>query len=179
VCADHLPAPHRGSRRAAGDASRWAGGFLWLLLQSDSSRPAASCSACERVCCSHNPVLHPQPSAHPRVPAFHRVFLTRSTHASPPFHVALRPRLHGLARLILAVLGRVEGTARGIAADVCRPRSVHPGRSAQHSLQPTALSGRFSTSSCADRSWRLTPLYSSGGRLSFSVGRQPGSACCC
>jgi HTH-type transcriptional regulator / antitoxin HigA len=58
--------------------------------------------------------------------------------------------LHGSARLILAVLGRVEGTAKGIAASVCRLRSCHPGRSAQPSLQPTALSGRFSTTACAD-----------------------------
>jgi hypothetical protein len=56
-------------------------------------------------------------------------------------------------------------------AGVCRPKRGHPGRSAQPSLQPTALSLRFSTIGCADRSWRLTPLYSSGGRLSFSVSR--------
>jgi hypothetical protein len=47
----------------------------------------------------------------------------------------------------------------------------HPNRRcAQHPLQPTALSVRFSTSSCADCSWRLTSASSSGGRLSFSVG---------
>jgi hypothetical protein len=55
-------------------------------------------------------------------------------------------------------------------AGVCRPPSGHPCRPAQHLLQPTALSLRFFILVYADRSWRLTPLYSSGGRLSFSVG---------
>jgi hypothetical protein len=39
----------------------------------------------------------------------------------------------------------------------------HPCRPAQHLLQPTALSLRFSITAYADRSWRLTPLSSSGG----------------
>jgi hypothetical protein len=53
--------------------------------------------------------------------------------------------------------------AKVVAPDMCRPRSCHPGRSAQPSLQPTALSLRFSTPARADCSWRLTPRYSSGG----------------
>jgi hypothetical protein len=40
----------------------------------------------------------------------------------------------------LAVRVRVEAIAKGIAPGVCRLRSCLPGRSAQPSLQPTALS---------------------------------------
>jgi hypothetical protein len=82
---------------------RWAGGFLGLLLQFGSSALAASCSARERVCRSHNPVLHPQPSARCGTPASHRVHLTHAAYASPSLGLALRFCLHGSTRLILAV----------------------------------------------------------------------------
>jgi hypothetical protein len=55
-------------------------------------------------------------------------------------------------------------------AGVCRPKRGHPCRPAQHLLQPTALSLRFSMSACAECRWRSTPALSSGGRLSVTVG---------
>jgi hypothetical protein len=141
---------HRRSHRAAAERHRWAGGFLGLRLQLGSSRPASIGSTHEPPCPSHNRARHLRSSARLLTPASHRMHLTHAAYASPSLVLALRLCLHGSARLILAVLGRVEGTAKGIAASVCRLRSCHPGRPAQHSLQPTALSGRFSTTSCAD-----------------------------
>jgi hypothetical protein len=163
--------PHRRSHRAAGDAGRWAGGFLGLRLQSVCSARASTSDAQEPLCPSPNRVSHLLSSPHRGAPATHRLPVTHVAYASPLCSVALRSWLHGSTRLILAVLGRVEGAAKVVAGGVCRPRSVHLGRPAQPSLQPTALSLRFFILVCADRSWQLTPLYSSGGRLSFSVRR--------
>jgi hypothetical protein len=96
------------------------------------------------------------------------VFFTRVAYASPSRGLALRHCLHGSPRLILAVLARAFALPKALRR--CVPtEGGHPCRPAQHLLQPTALSLRFSITPCADRSWRLTPLYSSGGRLSFSV----------
>jgi hypothetical protein len=142
--------PRSRTRRAAAERHRWAGGFLGLRLQLGSSRPASIGSAHEPPCPSHNRARHLRSSARLLTPASHRMHLTHAAYASPSLGLALRLCLHGSARLILAVLGRVEGTAKGIAASVCRLRSCLPGRPAQHLLQPTALSGRFSTTSCAD-----------------------------
>jgi hypothetical protein len=130
---------------------RWAGGFLRLLLQSVCSALASTSNAREPACPSPNRFGHLLWSTHPGAPATHRWSLTRAAYASPLLGVALRPWLHGSPRLILAVLCRERCDAKVVAADVCRPRSCHPGRSAQPSLQPTALSGRFFTSPCADR----------------------------
>jgi hypothetical protein len=162
--------PRSRALRAAADASRWAGGFLWLLLQSVCSARASTHNARTLLCPSPNRVSHLLSSTHRGAPATHRLLVTRAAYASPSLGLALRLWLHGSTRLILAVRVRVEGTAKGIAASVCRLRSCHPGRPAQHSLQPTALSLRFFILAYADRSWRLTAHYSTGGRLSFSVG---------
>jgi hypothetical protein len=129
---------------------RWAGGFLGLLLQFGSSALAVSSSAQELSSPSRNRAHHLHSSARLLAPASHRVFFTRVAYASPSLGVALRHCLHGSARLILAVLCRERCDAKGGAADVCQPKERRPGRSAQPSLQPTALSGRFSTTSCAD-----------------------------
>jgi hypothetical protein len=109
-------------------------------FQLGSSRPASIGSAHEPPCPSHNRARHLRSSARLLTPASHRMHLTHAAYASPSLGLALRLCLHGSARLILAVLGRVEGTAKGIAASVCRLRSCHPGRPAQHLLQPTATS---------------------------------------
>jgi hypothetical protein len=152
ACADRFPGLRSRTRRAAGDASRWAGGILCLLLQSVCSARASTSDAQEPPCPSPNRARHLCLSARLLAPASHRWPLTHVAYASPLFSVALRPWLHGSARLILAVRVRVERTAKVVAADVCRPRSCLPGRPAQPSLQPTALSGRFFIVACADRS---------------------------
>jgi hypothetical protein len=129
---------------------RWAGGFLGVLLQFGSSALASSGNERELLCSSPNRVGHLLSSTPRGAPATHRLPVTHIADASPLLGLALRLWLHGSPRLILAVLGRVEGAAKVVAGGVCRPRSCHPSRSAQPSLQPTALSLRFSTTACAD-----------------------------
>jgi hypothetical protein len=148
--------PRCGPRRAAADAGRWAGGFLGLLLQFGSSALASSGNKRELLCSSPNRVGHLLSSTPRGAPATHRLPVTHVADASPLLGLALRLWLHGSPRFTLAVLGRVERAANVIAADVCRPRSVHPGRPAQPSLQPTALSLRFSM----PRVPTASPVYS-------------------
>jgi hypothetical protein len=176
-CAERRLGLRRGSHRAAADAHVGQAACSVCDLQFSSSVRASTGIGRELPCPSPNRVGHLLSSTHHGVPAFHRVCRTRRSHASPVLHAALRHRFHGSTRLILAVLGRVQRAAKVVAGGVCRPGSCHPGRSAQHSLQPTALSGRFSTPSCADRSWRLTLQYSSGGRLSATVGQAAFCGC--
>jgi hypothetical protein len=127
------------------------------------------------------PLIKPRPSSSLVDPQWHSSQPLRVPHPRraclPSLAVALRPWLHGVPRLILAVPARDRGAAKVVAADVCRPRSCHPGRPAQHPMHPTALSLRFFILACADRSWRLTPLYSTGGRLSFTVRQLPSMPC--
>jgi hypothetical protein len=106
-------------------------------LQFSSSARASTHNARELLCRSSNRVGHLLSSARLLVPASHRCLFTCTAYASPPLPVALRLWLHGSARLILAVRVRVQRTAKVVAGGVCRPRSCHPGRSAQPSLQPT------------------------------------------
>jgi hypothetical protein len=95
--------PHSRTRRAAADASRWAGGFLGLLLQFGSSTHTASCSAQEPLCSSHNRARHLCSSARLLAPASHRCLFTRAAYAPPSRGSALRRWSHGSPRLILAV----------------------------------------------------------------------------
>jgi hypothetical protein len=161
--AQRQPGLHSRTRWAAADAGRWAGGFLGLLLQSVCSALDSTSDAQEPLCRSPNRVSHLLSSPHRGAPATHRLPVTHVAYASPLCSVALRSWLHGSPRLILAVPVRVQGAAKVVAGGVCRPGSCHPYRPAQHLLQPTALSLRFSIIACAECRWRSTPALSSGG----------------
>jgi hypothetical protein len=96
-----------------------------------------------------NRARHLRSSARRGCPASHHVFFTRVAYASPSRGLALRHRLHGSARFILAVLARAFALPKALRR--CVPtEGGHPCRPAQHLLQPTALSLRFSISACAD-----------------------------
>jgi hypothetical protein len=162
-----VPTARRGSyrttRRAAAERHRWAGGFLDLLLQFVCSALVSTSNAQEPPCPSPHRVGHLRSSARLRAPATHRLPVTRAAYASPLVHIALRLWLHGAPRLSYFRVCPWVCTARGIALMCADREAATLSRPAQHLLQPTALSGRFSTPACADCSWRLTSHYSSGG----------------
>jgi hypothetical protein len=162
---------HRGPRRAAADAGRWAGGFLGLLLHFACAARTSTGNAREPPCRSHKRVHHLLSSTHRRSPATLRLFLTTSPYASPLCHVALRHWLHGAARLILAVLARAFALPKAVRL-MCADRQA-----ATPAAPPNTCCSRppsrcvFPSSCCANRPWRSTLPYPPGGRLSTTVGR--------
>jgi hypothetical protein len=116
-----------------------------------------------------NRARHQRSSARRGCPASEHCLFTRVAYAPPSRSLALRHCLHGSPRFILAVLARAFALPKALRR--CVPTAKRPPLPpAQHLLQPTALSLRFSTSACAECRWRSTPALSSGGRLSFTVG---------
>jgi hypothetical protein len=116
---------HRGPRRAAADASRWAGGFLGLLLQFGSSALAASCSAQEPPCQTPT-ARHLRSSARRGCPASERCLFTRVAYAPPSRGLALRLCLHGSSRLSYLRVRPCICTAKVAALDACRPKDATP-----------------------------------------------------